>query len=70
MRVRPGDCIVVEDSVAGVMAAARAGMRPVGFVGASLVPGKLSRELVAAGARTVVADMRALTSSVLSLRGW
>jgi HAD superfamily hydrolase (TIGR01509 family) len=70
MRVRPGDCVVVEDSVAGVMAAARAGMRPVGFVGASQTPGKLARDLVAAGARAVVADMRALKSSVLDLRGW
>jgi HAD superfamily hydrolase (TIGR01509 family) len=70
MRVRPGDCVVVEDSVAGVMAAARAGMRPVGFVGASQTPGKRARDLVAAGARAVVADMRALKSSVLDLRGW
>ena len=70
MRVMPGDCIVVEDSVAGVMAAARAGMRPIGFVGASQAPGKLARDLVAAGARTVVADMRTLKGSILDLRGW
>jgi HAD superfamily hydrolase (TIGR01509 family) len=70
MRVRPADCIVVEDSVAGVTAAARAGMRPIGFVGASQTPGKLARDLVAAGARTVVADMRVLKGSILDLRGW
>ena len=70
MRVRPADCIVVEDSVPGVMAAAGAGMRPIGFVGASQTPGKLARNLIAAGARTVVADMRALKGSILELRGW
>lgn len=70
MRVRPADCIVVEDSVAGVTAAARAGMRPIGFVGTSPTPGKLARELVAAGARTVVADMRVLKNSILDMRGW
>ena len=70
MRVRPADCIVVEDSVPGVMAAASAGMRPIGFVGASQTPSKLARDLTAAGARTVVADMRVLKSSILELRGW
>ncbi len=70
MRVRPADCIVVEDSVAGVTAAARAGMKAIGFVGASQTPGTLARDLVAAGARMVVADMRVLKGSILELRGW
>lgn len=35
MRVDPGRCIVIEDSVAGVTAARAAGMRGLGFVGGS-----------------------------------
>ncbi len=70
MRVAPRDCIVVEDSVPGVTAAAMAGMRPIGFVGASQTPAKLAKELTAAGARTAVADMRALKGIILELRGW
>jgi hypothetical protein len=27
-------------------------------------------ELIAAGARTVIADMRALASTIIELRGW
>jgi beta-phosphoglucomutase-like phosphatase (HAD superfamily) len=46
-----------------------AGMTPIGFVGGSLAPGRLATELFARGARTVVADMRALKSAVTDLRG-
>ena len=35
MHVAPGDCIVVEDSPAGVAAAHAAGMMPIGFIGGS-----------------------------------
>ena len=68
--VDPSQCIVVEDSPAGVAAAAAAGMTPVGFVGSSQTPGRLAAELIARGARTVVADMRALKSAITDLRGW
>jgi HAD superfamily hydrolase (TIGR01509 family) len=69
-QVEPATCIVVEDSAPGVAAAAAAGMTPVGFVGGSQTPGKLARDLVAAGALTVIADMRALKSTITDLRGW
>ena len=69
-QVDPGECIVVEDSAPGIAAAAAAGMTPVGFVGGSPTPGKLASELLATGARTVVADMRALKSTIAELRGW
>ncbi len=69
-QVAPGDCIVVEDSAAGVSGAVAAGMTPIGFVGGSHAPGRLASDLLAAGARTVVADMRALKSAITDLRGW
>jgi len=66
----PAKCIVVEDSAPGVAAAAAAGMTAIGFVGGSAMPGKLASELTAMGARAVVADMRALKSTIADLRGW
>ena len=69
-QVDPADCIVVEDSVPGIAAAAAAGMTPIGFVGGNSKPGRLAYELVAAGARTVIGDLRALKSTIAELRGW
>ena len=69
-QVASGECIVVEDSAPGVAAAAAAGMTPIGFVGGSHTPGKLAADLLAAGARTIVADMRALKGTITDLRGW
>lgn len=69
-QVDPADCIVVEDSVPGIAAAAAAGMTPIGFVGSSSKPGRLAHELVVAGARTVIGDLRALKSTITELRGW
>jgi hypothetical protein len=45
-------------------------MTPVGFVGSSQTPGRLATELLARGARTVIADMRGLKSAITDLRGW
>jgi beta-phosphoglucomutase-like phosphatase (HAD superfamily) len=70
LEVQPSQCIVVEDSAAGVTAAAAAGMMPIGFVGGSETPGRLAGDLAAAGARAVIADMRALHSTIIDLRGW
>jgi HAD superfamily hydrolase (TIGR01509 family) len=70
LKVNPTDCIVVEDSVAGVSAAKAAGMRPIGFVGRSFEEGHLAHELLAAGARAVIADLRALKGAIIELRGW
>jgi HAD superfamily hydrolase (TIGR01509 family) len=68
--VAPGQCIVVEDSAPGIAAAAAAGMTPIGFVGGSQTPGRLTSELLAIGARAVVADMRGLKNAISDLRGW
>lgn len=70
MGVQAGDCIVVEDSPAGVTAAAAAGMTPVGFVGGSHAGADLPERLLTAGARTIVADLRHLKSTIVSLRGY
>lgn len=69
-QIEPGDCIVVEDSGPDIAAAAAAGMKPIGFVGGSHTPGKLAAELLATGACTIVADLRALKSAIADLRGW
>jgi len=70
MNVPRADCIVVEDSPAGIMAAVSAGMTPIGFVGGSHSGAGLGQQLLAAGARAIVADMRQLKSTVVSLGGW
>jgi len=70
MRMRAKDCIVVEDSAVGVRAAVAAGMTAIGFVGGSHAANDLGAKLANAGARTVIADMRALKGTVVELRGW
>lgn len=58
----PKDCLVIEDSTAGVTAARRAGMRVLGFAGASHareVAG-YAKTLMDAGAETVFDDMMRL----------
>jgi HAD superfamily hydrolase (TIGR01509 family) len=70
MWVEPADCIVVEDSAPGIAAAAAAGMLPVGYVGGTHAEPELADQLMAAGARTVIADMRELQRTVIELRGW
>jgi HAD superfamily hydrolase (TIGR01509 family) len=69
LKVEPAECIVVEDSAAGVSAAAAAGMTPIGFVGGSDAAGRLAGDLGRAGARAVIADMRALHGTIVELRG-
>jgi HAD superfamily hydrolase (TIGR01509 family) len=70
MRVNARDCLVVEDSPAGVTAAVMAGMTVIGFVGGSHAGSRLGQQLNEAGARAVISDMRALKSTVIDLRGW
>ena len=70
MGIRAADCIVVEDSPVGVQAAVAAGMRAIGYVGGRHAGPQLSATLAAAGARAVIADLRALKGTVVELRGW
>ena len=57
MGVAPADCLVIEDSVAGVVAGVAAGMRVIGFTGGSHTDPGHAERLRAAGAQAVVADM-------------
>ncbi|MET0278039.1 MAG: HAD-IA family hydrolase [Pseudorhodoplanes sp.] len=70
MEVAAKDCLVVEDSPAGVTAAVAAGMTAIGFVGGSHAEPSLAKTLTDAGAAAVVTDMRALKSAVVDVRGY
>lgn len=70
MNIPAKDCIVVEDSPFGVMAAVTAGMAAIGFVGGSHADEDLAGKLKDAGATTVIADMRTLKRAVTELRGF
>jgi HAD superfamily hydrolase (TIGR01509 family) len=56
MNVKPSDCVVIEDSPAGISAATAAGMKSIGFVGGSHSGSALGHQLLASGARTIIAD--------------
>jgi HAD superfamily hydrolase (TIGR01509 family) len=67
--VEPSRCLVVEDSATGATAALTAGMRVIGFLGASHIPpehGEVLREL---GVEALLRDMRELPALVELLRG-
>ncbi|MDR5901717.1 HAD family hydrolase [Halomonas icarae] len=64
----PGNCLVVEDSVAGVTAAHGAGMTVIGFIGASHVPAGQAERLRTAGAWQVLDHMRGLEPLVQQWR--
>ena len=61
------DCLVVEDSVAGVEAGLRAGMGVVGFAGASHVDAGHAARLRAAGAHAVIAAMADLPAAIATV---
>lgn len=64
----PAQCIVIEDSPAGVSAARCAGMAAIGFAGASHADSVLAQALAAAGADIVLTKMADLPAAVESLR--
>ena len=64
----PRDCIVVEDSVPGVTAARRAGMRVIGFTGVAHDAAIMEGRLREAGALAVAAAMAELPALVQRAR--
>lgn len=69
MGADPAECLVVEDSVAGVTAARRAGMPVVGFTGGSHVGPGHGERLIALGAGAIVERMSDLPA-LLAERGF
>jgi HAD superfamily hydrolase (TIGR01509 family) len=68
--VSPADAVVIEDSIAGVTGAVAAGMRVIGFTGASHTWTGHSDALVDVGALTVVRRMADLAATIEALRTW
>jgi HAD superfamily hydrolase (TIGR01509 family) len=64
MRREVSNCLVIEDSVAGVRAAASAGMRVFGFAGGTHCRPNLRGRLMDAGAECVITDFRELQALV------
>jgi len=68
MGATPARCIVIEDSPLGVDAGRAAGMRVIGFAGASHATDALADRLWAAGADRVIRTMRDLPRCVEALK--
>jgi HAD superfamily hydrolase (TIGR01509 family) len=65
--VRPQNCVVVEDSVTGLMAAVAAGCHSIGFTGSHAHRVEHALALSSLGARHIVNDMADLPALIASL---
>ncbi|MBW3096919.1 HAD family hydrolase [Pseudohoeflea coraliihabitans] len=70
MQTAPGSTLVIEDSVHGVTGARAAGMRVLGFTGASHSYAGHADQLTEAGAETVISRMADLPATVAALCEW
>jgi HAD superfamily hydrolase (TIGR01509 family) len=69
MAVAPGRCVVIEDSLPGMVAAVAAGMIPVGFTGGGHCRRDHAARLAAAGAVRVAGTMPELQTILAGLSG-
>lgn len=60
----PAECLVIEDSIAGVTAASAAGMPCIGFTGGSHCPPDHDEKLLEAGAYSVVKDLMQILNHI------
>lgn len=67
MGTAPSDCLVIEDSLAGIQAARAAGMRVIGFTGGGHCGPGHADSLRDVGATTIVAHMADLPQAVATL---
>lgn len=67
--VNPSECLVVEDSQSGVMAAYKAGMQVIGFLGASHIPEGHELTVKQAGAFTIAANVEELGRIIQEIFG-
>ena len=68
--IDPSRVLVIEDSVHGIHGARAAGMRVVGFTGASHTYPSHADKLTEAGAETVISRMSALPGVIAALSEW
>jgi beta-phosphoglucomutase-like phosphatase (HAD superfamily) len=68
MGVAPENCLVIEDSATGVRAALAAGMRVIGFTGASHIPPEHAETLRRLGVTALINHMDQLPEQVAVLR--
>ena len=67
MAVKPERCVVIEDSIPGVIAAGAAGMIAIGFTGGAHCPPRHDSRLYAEGAALVIDSMALLPSALTRL---